>query len=124
MRAKILICDDEHVLRALVRASLARGPYELLEARDGDEAVALATALRPDLVVLDMMMPRRTGLEVLAHIRADALLAATPVIMLSARTQEHDRTAADSAGATRFLPKPFSPSDLAGLVEETLADRG
>jgi DNA-binding response OmpR family regulator len=124
VRAKILICDDEHVLRALVRASLARGPYELLEARDGDEAVALAAAERPDLVVLDMMMPRRTGLEVLAHLRADALLAATPVIMLSARTQEQDRSAADSAGATRFLPKPFSPSDLAGLVEETLADRG
>ena len=121
MRPKILICDDEDVLRRLVCASLARGDYELLEARDGDEAVEVAAAEQPQLILLDMMMPRRTGLEVLEHVRSDAALAATPVIMLSARTQENDRAAADDAGATLFLPKPFSPSDLAALVAKTLA---
>ena len=121
MRPKILICDDEDVLRSLVRACLARGDYELLEARDGDEAVEVAAAEKPQLILLDMMMPRRTGLEVLEHVRADSSLAATPVIMLSARTQENDRVAADDAGATLFLPKPFSPSELATLVASTLA---
>lgn len=121
MRPKILICDDEDVLRRLVRASLERGDYELLEAADGEEAIEVADAQRPQLILLDMMMPRRTGLQVLEHVRADPLLAATPVIMLSARTQEIDRAAADEAGATVFLPKPFSPSDLAQLVAKTLA---
>lgn len=121
MRPKILICDDEDVLRALVRASLERGDYEVLEARDGDEAVQVADAERPQLILLDMMMPRRTGLEVLEHVRGDASLAATPVIMLTARTQENDRIAADAAGATIFLPKPFSPSELVALVNSTLA---
>ena len=120
MRPKILICDDEDVLRQLVRASLVRGDYELLEARDGDEAVELAEAELPQLIVLDMMMPGRTGLEVLERLRADADLAATPVIMLSARTQENDRAAAGDAGATLFLQKPFSPAELATLVERTL----
>lgn len=122
MRPKILICDDEEVLRRLVCASLARGDYELLEACDGDEAIELAEAEQPQLIVLDMMMPGRTGLEVLEHLRAHADLCATPVIMLSARTQEQDRSAATVAGATLFLQKPFSPSELATLVEETLSD--
>lgn len=121
MRPKILICDDEDVLRKLVRASLARGDYELVEARDGEEAVEMAKAERPQLILLDMMMPRRTGLQVLQQIRADDQLSATPVIMLSARTQENDRLAVADAGATLFLPKPFRPSDLAALVATTLA---
>lgn len=116
----VLVCDDEPVLRSLIRATLG-GRYTIVEACDGEEAVEIASAEQPQLILLDMMMPRRTGLEVLEHVRADADLAATPVIMLSARTQEHDRAAADAAGVTHFLPKPFSPSDLAALVEGTLA---
>jgi CheY-like chemotaxis protein len=121
MRPKILICDDGAVVRMLVRASLARGGYDVIEAHDGDEAVDLADAERPELIVLDMMMPGRTGLEVLAHVRTDAVLSRTPVIMLSARTQAGDRTAAKEAGATLFLSKPFSPAELAAHVEEILA---
>lgn len=119
MRPKILICDDEPVLRKLVRASLARGDYDLIEAHDGDEAVKVADAERPQLIVLDMMMPRRSGREVLAHVRADRDLAATPVIVLTARAQEIDRSAAD-AGATLYLAKPFSPTDLASMVARAL----
>jgi two-component system phosphate regulon response regulator PhoB len=121
MRPKILICDDEEVLRQLVRASLARSDYDIVEACDGDEAVTSADVERPQLIILDMMMPRRTGLEVLEHIRANPHLAATPVIMLTARTQKDDRDAADVTGATVFLAKPFSPTDLAFLVARTLA---
>jgi CheY-like chemotaxis protein len=117
---KVLICDNEEALRALVRGALELDGYELVEARDGDESVALARAWEPDLIVLDMMMPGRTGLEVLNELRTESRFAATPVIMLTARAQAADRDAAAEAGATEFLPKPFSPLALASLVEELL----
>lgn len=120
MRPKVLICDNERALRALVRDALALGDYDLIEARDGDESVEFAKACGPDLIVLDMMMPGRTGLEVLAELRAEPRFAETPVIMLTARAQAADRDAAVDAGASHFLPKPFSPLALAALVEELL----
>ena len=123
MAAKILICDNEDVLRALVRAALGTGGYELVEARDGDEAISVARSERPDLIVLDMMMPGRSGLDVLAEVRGDPTLAGIKVIMLTARTQAADREAAAKAGADAFLAKPFSPLGLAALVEKLLADR-
>lgn len=122
--ATILICDDEDIVRALVRASLAPGGYELVEARDGDEALALARAHHPDVILLDLMMPGRRGLDVLAELRADPAFAATRVVVLTARTQAADREAAAAAGATRFLAKPFSPRELAELVERLLEDAG
>ena len=121
MSRTVLICDNEEVLRALVRAALDGHGYELVEARDGDESVELARRVRPDLIVLDMMMPGRTGLEVLQELRSDGALAAVPVVMLTARTQAADREAAAAGGADRFLPKPFSPLELASIVDELLA---
>jgi CheY-like chemotaxis protein len=123
MAAKILICDNEDVLRALVRAALGTSGYELVEARDGDEAISVARSERPDLIVLDMMMPGRSGLDVLAEVRGDPTLAGIKVIMLTARTQAADRDAAAKAGSDAFLAKPFSPLGLAALVEKLLADR-
>jgi DNA-binding response OmpR family regulator len=120
MSATILVCDNEEVLRALVRATLDQGGYDLVEARDGDEALELSRSILPDLILLDMMMPGRTGLEVLTELRREPELAATPVVMLTARTQEADRAAATEAGADRFLPKPFSPLELAATVDELL----
>lgn len=116
---KVLVCDDEDVLRALVRASL--NGYDVIEARDGGEALLVARGERPDLILLDMMMPGRSGIDVLRDLRADPTLAAIPVVMLTARTQPGDREAAAGAGADRFLGKPFSPHDLAELVSELLA---
>jgi CheY-like chemotaxis protein len=118
MRTKVLVCDDEDVLRALIRATLDPGTYSIVEAKDGDEALELARSARPDVILLDMMMPGQSGLEVLAELRADAVLAETPVIMLTARTQTADRAAIAAAGADRYLAKPFSPAELAGLVDE------
>lgn len=117
----ILICDDEQVLRALVRASLAPTGYRILEAGDGDEALTLAREHRPDAILLDMMMPGRSGVDVLEELRRDPELAGTPVLMLTARTQTSDREAAEEAGATRFLEKPFSPRELAAVVAELAA---
>jgi CheY-like chemotaxis protein len=116
----VLVCDDEDVLRALVRATLDGGAYAVIEARDGDEAIALARAARPDVIVLDMMMPGRTGLEVLAELREDRDLAGVPVVMLTARTQLSDRQAAAAKGVDAFLAKPFSPLELLAIVDELL----
>ncbi|MBD0349217.1 MAG: response regulator [Thermoleophilia bacterium] len=122
MRQKVLVCDNEDVLRALVRAALDTSDYDLFEARDGDESLELARAERPDAIVLDMMMPGKTGLEVVAELRADDQLAKTRVLMLTARAQAADRDAALAAGADRFLAKPFSPLELMTVVEELLAE--
>jgi len=120
MLPKVLVCDNEEALRALVRGALELGDYEIIEARDGDESVELARWFDPHLIVLDMMMPGRTGLEVLAELRTEDRFAETPVIMLTARTQAEDRETAVAAGVSRFLPKPFSPRELASVVEELL----
>jgi DNA-binding response OmpR family regulator len=120
MAATILICDDSETIRGLVQAALDGAGYAFVEARDGDESVELARSLKPDLVLLDMMMPRRSGLEVLRELRGDPELAGTPVIMLTARAQAHDRDAAADVGADHYLPKPFSIAELASLVERFL----
>lgn len=116
MRPRILICDNEPALRALVHAALGAADYELHEARNGDESLELARELEPDLIVLDMMMPGRTGIQVLEELRTDQRFRDTPVIMLTARAQAGDRIAAAAAGATRFIPKPFSPIELELIV--------
>ena len=116
----VLVCDDEQVLRALVRATLDEAGHEVVEARDGDEALAQARAHGPAVILLDMMMPGRSGIDVLAELRRDAALCETPVVMLSARTQLSDRETALAAGADRYMPKPFSPLELARVVEQLL----
>jgi two-component system phosphate regulon response regulator PhoB len=121
--AKILICDNEDALRELVCATLAPAGYETVEARDGDQSLELARSEQPDLIVLDMMMPGRTGVEVLRELRADPRFSATPVVMLTARTQVRDREAAEAAGADRFVGKPFSPLELGAVVDSLLKDR-
>ncbi len=120
-RPTVLVCDDEPVLRMLVRAALDNGRYTVVEACDGDEALARTRSARPDLILLDMMMPGRSGHEVLRALRGDPATAETPVIMLTARAQQSDREAMNRAGATAYLTKPFSPLGLASLVEEVLA---
>jgi CheY-like chemotaxis protein len=119
-RPTVLVCDDEPVLRMLVRATLDQGDYTVVEACDGDEAISRAGSHQPDLILLDMMMPGRSGSDVLRELRADPATAQTPVIMLTARAQATDREAMNLAGADHYLTKPFSPVGLAALVEEVL----
>lgn len=120
---RILVCDDEDVLRTLVREVLSEA-YEIVEAEDGEQALARALERRPDLVILDMMMPGRSGIEVLRAVRGHPELARTPVLMLTARTQPADREAAERAGADSYLAKPFSPLGLVRAVEELLERPG
>ncbi|MDX6541364.1 MAG: two-component system, OmpR family, phosphate regulon response regulator PhoB [Gaiellales bacterium] len=119
-RPTVLVCDDEPVLRMLVRATLDQGNYTVVEACDGDEALARTRSEQPDLILLDMMMPGRSGSDVLRELRSNPLTAQTPVIMLTARAQASDREAMSLAGANHYLTKPFSPVGLASLVEEVL----
>jgi DNA-binding response OmpR family regulator len=119
LQRRILVCDDEPVLRALVRASL-EGDYDLREAGDGEESLRLARELHPDLMVLDMMMPGKSGLDVLRELRSDSSFDGIRVIMLTARAQVADRLAATENGADRYLAKPFSPTELGATVADLL----
>jgi CheY-like chemotaxis protein len=116
--ATVLICDDEPSLRELIRISLD-GPYEFVEADDGEESLELALRVRPDVVILDMMMPRRTGLEVLNALRQEEELADMRVIVLTA--QPATREQALRAGADIVMVKPFEPEQIAAAVQEVLA---
>jgi signal transduction histidine kinase len=122
MAATVLVCDNEDVLRTLVRATLAGREYEIVEARDGEESLEVARATKPDLIILDLLMPRRSGLDVLKELRRDPSFAGTPVMVMTARADPSERAAALAAGADRFLAKPFSPRQLAAVVEELVKE--
>jgi CheY-like chemotaxis protein len=118
--ATVLICDDEPSLRELIRVSLD-GPYRFAEADDGEQSLELARRLRPDVVILDMMMPRLNGLEVLAELRQDEGFSGTAIIVLTA--QPGMREEALREGADRVMVKPFEPEQITAAVEEVLAER-
>ncbi len=114
----ILVCDDEPSLRELVRAVL--GPrYRFVEAADGKAALTLAQEIRPDLIVLDLMLPVLSGIDVLEELRRDERFAAVPVVVMTAWS--HAEASAWTAGADRFVSKPFHPDELTVAVEELLA---
>lgn len=118
--ATVLIADDEPSMRLLVRATIESDQYEVLEAGDGEEAWNLIREHKPSVVLLDVQMPGRTGLEVLALIRSDPSLSATRVIMLTAKALKVDMELGLTAGADLYLTKPFSPLDLLTRVDEAL----
>jgi CheY-like chemotaxis protein len=116
----VLIADDEPSVRMLVQATIETNGYHVLEAADGDEAWSLIQEHRPSLVLLDVRMPGRTGLEILRAIKSEPKLIATKVILLTASAQESDINAGLVAGADFYLTKPFSPRDLLSKVDEAL----
>jgi two-component system phosphate regulon response regulator PhoB len=120
----ILIADDEAHLRLLVRKTLEEDDFHLLEAQDGKSALELALTEHPDLVILDWMMPGMTGVQVLEALREDPETTATPVIMLTARSQKVDRNQVLRLGVRGYLVKPFSPLELIQLVEKVMAGGG
>jgi CheY-like chemotaxis protein len=113
----ILICEDDFALRELIRAAVGSA-YRVVEASDGNDAVELVREVEPDLVILDLMLPGRSGAEVLAAMRADPKTAATPVVVVTAWTHIDEDMLA--AGASRFVRKPFDPDELRDTVEELL----
>ena len=119
-RRTVLIADDEDIVRELVRVTIGGDDFNVIEATDGDEAWSLIQEHKPSLVLLDVRMPGRTGLEVLSAIRSDINLADTKVIMLSASALASDMAAGLGAGANFYLTKPFSPRDLLSQLDEAL----
>jgi DNA-binding response OmpR family regulator len=117
----VLICEDDTNLRTLVRLALGDG-YRYFEAPDGPSGLQLARRIHPDVIVLDLMLPGRSGLDVLTELRADDELAKTPVIVMSAWS--HSDEAAVEAGADRFVPKPFDPDELRDAVLALLENDG
>jgi len=116
----VLVADDEEDIRSLVAFRLRRAGYEVITAADGEEALLLTTTRLPDLVVLDMMMPKATGLEVTRSMREHEATKAIPVILLTARAQEGDVMSGFEAGADDYVKKPFSPQDLQARVQALL----
>ena len=118
--ATVLIADDEPSMRMLVHATIESDDYKVLEAADGDEAWTLIQKFKPLLVLLDVQMPGRTGLEILGLIKSDPSLSKTRVILLTAKALVADVEAGMTAGADFYLTKPFSPLALLTRVEEAL----
>lgn len=120
MSRTILVADDEPALLRLMEFVLSRQGFTLIAATNGEDALALVRSHRPDLVVLDIMMPRRDGYSVTEEIRADPELADLPIVMLSARTQDTDIARAVAVGVDAFLPKPFAPELFVRVVAALL----
>jgi DNA-binding response OmpR family regulator len=119
----VLCADDDEDILSLVSLRLRRAGFDVATAADGEQAVQIARERQPALAVLDVMMPKLTGYEVLAELRGDEALRGMKVILLSARVQEGDVARGMDAGADAYLAKPFKAQDLVSKVEELLGTR-
>lgn len=119
--SKILVADDDRIVRRIVVAKLSGLGYEVTEAQDGQEALRLLEeGYLPDLVITDSLMPRKNGLELVRGIRSSPDLAALPVIMLTSRQNERDVIEGLETGLDDYVTKPFSPDELAARVRTVL----
>ncbi len=119
-QARILVADDDEDILNLVALTLEREGYAVLRARDGVEAVDVALASLPDLLVLDVMMPKQDGFAVIRALRDDRATETTPILLLTASVQEQHRERGFQAGADAFVRKPFSPRELLGEIRRLL----
>lgn len=118
---KILIVEDQEEIRELIRVTLEFDDYEIEESPNGDEGLRKAGSFRPDLILLDVMMPGGlNGLQVCQRVKADPALKRTKVILLTARGQDGDRQAGLKAGADEYLIKPFSPLELMKVIGKVI----
>ncbi len=120
MQKHILAADDEPNIRRLVEVNLNRAGYRVTLASDGLDALEKFTVERPDLVVLDWMMPRMDGYTVLRRLKANPATADVPVLMLTAKAQDHDIFEGWRAGVDSYLTKPFNPAELLFWVRRVL----
>jgi two-component system, OmpR family, response regulator ResD len=121
MGARVLVVDDEPIVRDVLGRYLSRDGFEVDQAGDGEAALACFQAAPPDLVVLDLMLPRKDGIEVFTRIREHG---DTPVIMLTAKGQEADRIVGLEIGADDYIAKPFSPREVLARVRSVLRRAG
>ena len=120
MAPLVLVIEDEKEIRDLVRYNLERAGYRVAAVADGDQGIERLFAARPDLLVLDLMLPGRNGLEILREVRGEPTTRDLPVIVLTARSTEMDKLLGFEHGADDYLTKPFSPRELTARVEALL----
>jgi DNA-binding response OmpR family regulator len=118
---KVMIVDDDAFIRRPLEYILREEGFHPLTAVDGEDCLEKVAADRPDLIILDVMMPGRDGFEVCRVLKEDPRYAEIPIILLSARGREHDKERGISLGAAEFMTKPYSPSDLLRRLRELLS---
>lgn len=117
---KILVVDDEAMIREMVKARLEANNYEVITAADGQEALDKARKENPDLIILDLMLPKIDGFRVCGLLKVDARYRNIPVIMFTARAQDSDMQLGKEVGADAYVTKPFDSKILLGKIEELL----
>jgi two-component system alkaline phosphatase synthesis response regulator PhoP len=116
-RGKVLVVDDEEYIQHILNFSFGAEGFEVITAADGEEAVTIARSEKPDIIVLDIMMPKMDGYEACRQIKGDPQTHNIPVILLTAKGREVDRKLGAEAGADDYVVKPFSPGRLIERVE-------
>jgi len=118
MARRVMLVEDEPNITEAIRFLLTRDGWEVATHADGTDAVEVIQAAKPDLVILDVMLPGKSGMEILTDLRAIEELSGLPVLMLTARGQSRDRDLAEKAGVSRFMTKPFSNSEVLTAVRD------
>ena len=122
-RRTILLVEDFDDTRLMMKLWLAKNGYRVIEAESGPQAIALAESERPDLIIMDLMMPGMDGLDATRRIRERAALRETPIVVVSAYGADEYRAKALAAGCTEYVPTPFEPSKLEVLIKNLLGER-
>jgi len=123
-RSRILVVEDNDLNMKLIRAVLTYGGYEILEARDGEAALRVASGERPDLVLMDVQLPRMSGLEVTRRLRAETSTSSVPVIAMTAYALRGDKEKIIEAGCDGYVSKPIDTRALPGVIAEYLDRAG
>src|SRR5262245_2458968 len=118
----ILYVEDNEMNRQIVRDLLKRTTYNLVEAFDGEAGVAKALEIKPDLILMDIQLPKISGLDATRRLRADPITANTPIVTITSFALSGDEVKAKEAGATAYLAKPYSPRDLLALIRKILPE--
>lgn len=119
-RAKVLCIDDDRLLLGLVKDAIEAHGFEAMTASDGPSGLALAKVHRPDLILVDVMMPKMSGFEVCQQLRADPKLKGTPIIIITAMADAELKAKGLEAGANLAIPKPFNPTQIIALIKKAL----
>jgi DNA-binding response OmpR family regulator len=115
-KVTVLAADDDPVILRLIEVNLALEGFEVATATRGEDVLAKAKEVGPDVILLDVMMPGMTGWDIARHLKDDRATSAIPVVFLSARTQDEDRRRGEELGVVAYVNKPFDPADLVGTI--------